>query len=310
MKRFAFRFLTALISMSVILFEAAFAFSDVDLESDAGKAIMKMYGHGYIQGDGDGRFRPNDTLTRAEFVTIINKMYDFTVDSENIFSDVSKDDWFYSDILIGVQSGYIKGMGDGTFRPNNKLTREEVCVMLDRILKTELLPFNHKPTDAVSEWARESVEKLISNRLFTLEDNGKFRAMEPITRSEVCVALEKCIIDTEIEIEPIDLESIAREELENKLKNMITVMKNTVIPGCTKEKSLEVAKRVTISMENYLKDPNYDYVSDAKATYKIYNTSDKKTAEELRGLILKNISTEDIGILYKFFYTPEIVTGE
>lgn len=300
-----FRILVSFVLTFVLLLASVSAFNDIELNSDAGIAIMKMYDHGYIQGDGDGRFRPDDTLTRAEFVTIINRMYDYTVEAENIFTDISKDDWFYSSVLAGVHTGYIKGMDDGTFRPNNKVTREEVCVMLDRILKPELLPFRYEPADAVSEWARESVERLLSNHLFSLEDGGKFRATQPITRSEVCVALEKCIINTEIEIEPIDIESMAREELEKKLSSMIEIMEAKVIPACTYEKAREVAVRVTESMKKYVADKNYDYLEDAKTTYDIYRKSGDAT-KELKALIFENIETKDVAIMLEFFYTPEI----
>ncbi len=308
MKKKIFKVVFVTLLLLGVLFTTCFAFSDVDHESELGKAIMKMHQHGYINGDGNGLFRPDDSLTRAEFVTIINKMYDYTVEAENVFTDVLPDDWFLKDVLRGVQAGYIKGMGDGTFKPQNKVTREEVCVMLDRILNSERLPFEVKITDAVSDWARESVEKLISNRLFILESGGKFRATQPITRSEVCVALEKCIIDKDIliDVEPIDLESMAREVLVQKLGSMITIMQEKVLPNCTLEKTIDVAKRLISSMQNYVEDANYDYLTDAKATYEIYRTLSYKDADELKEPILENIPPEDIALLLKFFYTPEI----
>ncbi|MBQ2932757.1 MAG: S-layer homology domain-containing protein [Clostridia bacterium] len=308
MKNKIFKMITIACLLVCLSFTTVFSFYDVDPENESGKAIMKMYQHEYIKGDGDGFFRPDDSLTRAEFVTVINKMYDYTVEAENVFSDVSAKDWFFKDVLRGVQAGYIKGMGDGTFKPQNKVTREEVCVMLDRILGSERLPFVVEIKDAVSAWAKESVEKLISNRLFVLEDGGKFRATQPITRSEVCVALEKCIIDKDalMDFEPIDIESIAREVLVKKLKQMVTIMQEKVLPNCTLEITTDVANRLISSMQNYIDDPNYDYVTDAKETYAIYRTLGGKRADQLRLPILDNVPTEDIAILLEFFYTPEI----
>jgi hypothetical protein len=180
----------------------AFAsFKDIKPETKMGEAIIRMKERGYINGFGDGTFRPYDGLTRAEFVTIINKMYNYTVESPNIFKDVSTDDWFYSDVLRGVQAGYIRGMGDGTFKPNDKVTREQVCVMLDNILNIQITQFDQEISDNVSAWAKESVENMLANRIFMLEDAGKFRATQDITRGEACVALEKCIIDIDMETE-------------------------------------------------------------------------------------------------------------
>lgn len=311
MKKKIFKILFVDLLLFGMLFTTCFAFNDVDVESESGKAIMKMYQHGYIKGDGDGLFRPDDSLTRAEFVTIINKMYDYTVEADNVFTDVLSNDWFLNDVLRGVQAGYIKGMGDGTFKPQNKVTREEVCVMIDRILNPERLPFEVKITDHVSDWARESVEKLISNRLFLLENGGKFRATQPITRREVCVALEKCIIDKDIivDVEPIDIESMAREVLVQKLESMVVAMQEKVLPNCTLEKTIDVANRLINSMQSYIKDANFDYVTEAKATYEIYRTLSDKDSNELKNPIIENIPPEDIAILLEFFYTPEI-TGD
>lgn len=305
MKRNRFRILVAVSLVVTVLFGAAGAFYDVDTATNEGKAIIEMQSHGYIKGFEDGSFRPNATLTRAEFVTIINKMYDYTVDTENVFKDIAEKDWYYKDVLIAVQAGYIKGMDDGSFKPNVAVTREQVCVMLNRILNAELLPTGVKITDEVSDWARDSVERLVSNRLFALEEGGKFRGTQPITRGEACAALEKCIVEEQIDIEPIDIESIAREELEKKLSNMIVIMETKIIPSCLHKKSHEISTRITESMKKYLEDEGYDYLEDAKATYQIYKGSGE-ASKELKSLIFANVNMEDISILLGFFYTPEI----
>ncbi len=288
-----------------ILLGNCFAFPDVDASSTEGLAITKMQNCGYIQGFDDGTFRPNGTLTRAEFVTIINKMYNYTVDMDNVFTDINNDDWYYKAVLIGVQAGYIKGHDDKTFRPNDPVTREQVCVMLNRILNVTEIPFSQEITDAVSEWAKDSVKKLISNRLFMLEDGGKFRATEPITRAEVCVALEKCIIDVPVNIEPIDLDMMAREEVEKRIKNIISDMETKIYPQYTYEVNKEIATKVLASMKKYLENPQHDYVSDAKEIYEIYRKSGK-ASREFKDLIYKNMDIDSIAILFDFFYTPEM----
>ena len=294
------------ISAVLVASNGVFAFPDVDETSKIGKAIVKMQQEGYIRGFDDGTFRPNATLTRAEFVTIINKMYGFKVAAENAFTDIKADEWYYTDVLCGVQAGYIKGHDDKTFRPNDTVTREQVCVMMNRILNVELIPYGKKITDEISDWARDSVEKLVSNRFFTIEEGGKFRALQPITRGETCEALEKCIVDVPIEIVPVDLENMVREELEERLTKMINIMETSIIPGCTYEGTIDVAKRVTESMKKYLADENYDYLEDAKATYQVYKGLGYVKAGELKQLIIDNVDSENIALLFDFFYTPDI----
>lgn len=302
------RIFVAVICFISMLSMYVFAFADVDVSTATGKAVEKMHSHGYIQGFGDDTFRPDDTLTRAEFVTIINKMYGFSVESENIFTDINESDWYYGAVLTAVQAGYIKGMGDGRFAPNEAVTREQVCVMLNSILNVQMLPYSQKITDEISGWARESVEKLVSNRMFSLEDGGKFRATEPITRGETCLALEKCIVDADLttEIEPIDIKSMAKEELDRRLNHIIKCMEETIIPTYTYEETVQVGNMLVDSMKKYLEDSNYDYVSAAKDTYEVYRKFGREKANEFKDAIYENIEIEDIAILYDFFYRPEM----
>ncbi len=308
MMRKAWRIISFLVAFTVLAGANSFAFSDVNPSTDEGKAISVMQEKGYINGFGDGTFRPGATLTRAEFVTIINKMYGFSVETENIFTDIKKDDWYYSSILSAVQAGYIKGMGDGTFRPNEAVTREQVCVMLNSILKIELLPYGQKPSDAVSEWARESVERMIAFGIFSLEENDRFRATEPIKRGEVCVALEKCVVDAPDEWDSgaFSVESMAREELEKLLARVIESMENKVIPLCEDPVHKEVAEGITDSLKEYLADPDYDYVASTKAIYEIYRTQTPEEATVFKKLLAANLKTDEVMLLYEVFFSEGV----
>ncbi len=283
-------------------------FPDVDSSTELGKAILVMQEKGYINGFQDGTFRPEATLTRAEFVTIINKMYLYYVEAESIFTDVGDNDWFHHDVLAAVQAGYIKGMGDGRFAPNEAVTREQVCVMLNSILGLGDMYYIPTISDAVSDWAEDSVLKIVSAYIFNLEDGGKFRATQPITRGEVCVALEKCIVEIDFEevFKPINLESLAQEELEKKLTEIIECMEEVVIPQYKDEDFITIGNMVVESMKKYLDNSSYDYVPDAKATYEIYRKLGYAKAKNFKDPIYDNIDVENLAILFDFFYTPEI----
>lgn len=305
-KRFL-RAFTSAAAMAAILAcsVSAAVFTDVADNTAEGSAIKVMYDRGYIQGFGDGTFRPQATLTRAEFVTIINKMYGYKVEAKNIFSDIHEKSWYYADVMRAVAAGYIKGMGDGTFHPNEAVTREQVCVMLDSILKTERLDYSVAISDTVSDWARDSVEKLISNRLFTVEDGGRFRATEPITRGEACVALEKCVIDAADDFGDIDMDGTVREELEKKLTNLIAVMKDKVIPCAETENSKKVAQMITDSLEAYLADPNYDYKAATDKAYAEYEKLSDTERTNLKTLVLNNADGDELMLLFDFFYSSK-----
>lgn len=306
-------FLKAFLSVCaavVLVCSVAGAFSDIDVNSDAGKAIIAMQERGYLQGFQDGTFRPEATLTRAEFVTVINRIYGYYAQTENVFWDVSSSDWFYEEVLAAVQAGYIKGMGDGRFAPNETVSREQVCVMLNSILKLEQAQELPKPQifDSVSDWARNDVETLVSFFIFELDSLGRFRATEPITRAEACVALEKCMFSVapETTIPVIDLESMAEEEVEKRLRKIVACMKETIIPELTFDETVEVANMLVDSMEKYLEDSSFDYVTAAKDTYEVYRKFNGVRARELKGEIFEHLDVDELMILADFFNTPEL----
>jgi hypothetical protein len=175
---------------------AAPEFSDLDETHWAYEGINKLVGEGIIIGYPDGTFKPEGNITRAELVKIVNMVFEFTeIEEATDFTDVKAEDWFFDNVLIAQQAGYIVGYPDGTFKPNGLITREEFCKILDVINNFVELPLSTLPADEVSPWAVEYVNRVISNRIMLLDENNNFRALEKATRAEVCDTLAKFIIE-------------------------------------------------------------------------------------------------------------------
>lgn len=163
---------------------AAVQYPDVDATTVTGQAIVKMTEAGVVGGYEDGTFRPDGSLTRAEFVKIVNGVFRYkeTDTTVPMFDDVTSH-WAEGQIIIAQQAGYIggvgsiEGVGSHCFAPDATITREQVAVILSRILKLENI-FNMQLVlqDEVSDWAKADVEKAILCGVFTLEDNNTFRA--------------------------------------------------------------------------------------------------------------------------------------
>jgi hypothetical protein len=184
------------VSMAVPTFaagEATTPFTDVDALSEQGQAIVKMYDKGYLAGYEDGTFRPDGYVTRAELVRIINQVFGFTVNDKITTPDFSDNAnsaaWYYNDVKIAQQMGYISGFGDNSFRPKDNFTRQQACVVLDLITNATDTNAEVTITDEVSPWAVKYVSSAVENGLFKLEANNTFRATQNITRGELCVAL-------------------------------------------------------------------------------------------------------------------------
>ena len=109
-------------------------FDDVPANAWYTKAVNTLASLDIISGVGDNKFEPERSITRAEFTAMAMKFAVGGEEGENIFSDVDEDDWFYKAVVDSIQYGWIHGYGDGTFRPNNPITRAEVTAIVNNML--------------------------------------------------------------------------------------------------------------------------------------------------------------------------------
>ncbi|WP_368043622.1 S-layer homology domain-containing protein [uncultured Flavonifractor sp.] len=109
-------------------------FTDVPEEAWYRDAVQALASLGIVEGIGNGKFAPERTITRAEFTAIAMRFTNGALDGENIFSDVSEDEWFYEEVVGSIQYGWINGYTDGTFRPYNNIARSEVTAITNRML--------------------------------------------------------------------------------------------------------------------------------------------------------------------------------
>ena len=109
-------------------------FDDVPANAWYAKAVNTLASLDIISGVGDNKFEPERSITRAEFTAMAMKFAVGGEEGENIFSDVDEDDWFYEAVVNSIQYGWIHGYGDGTFRPNNPITRAEVTAIVNNML--------------------------------------------------------------------------------------------------------------------------------------------------------------------------------
>ena len=109
-------------------------FSDIPDDAWYADAVNTLASLGILTGIGNNEFAPDRAITRAEFTAIAMRFTNGNVSGENIFSDVSADDWFYDQVVGSIQYGWITGYEDGTFRPNTTIARAEVTTIVNRML--------------------------------------------------------------------------------------------------------------------------------------------------------------------------------
>jgi hypothetical protein len=131
---------------------AGAVFSDVPADSWAAGAIESAVNNNLMNGLGGGLFGYGKTMTRAEFVTVLCKMFDWSEVSPDkpTFADAAPGQWFYGYAEAAAANGVVQG--SGYFNPNEPIIREDMAVMLVKALgydvleqqaeKTEALPFD------------------------------------------------------------------------------------------------------------------------------------------------------------------------
>lgn len=163
-------------------------------ESQVGNWVKK----GLISGFPDETFRPNNPITRAEFMALVNRAYGFSEKAAISFSDVSESDWFYDDVAKAVAAGYIVGYGDGTAGAGNNISRQEAAAVIYRLMK--LPEYSSKDAiekfsdyGSISAWSRGAVNSVVAEGYMVGNPNGTFGPANNITRAETVVTLSRAI---------------------------------------------------------------------------------------------------------------------
>lgn len=127
-------------------------FTDVKAGMWCNRAIATLTNMGIIKGYTDGSFQPNKSITRAELATIIARFAKLDVNTKT-FSDINGH-WAQKNIELAAGNGWINGYEDGTFRPNNNITRAETFAMINRVLDRQTESVSDLlPTSDMNMWS-------------------------------------------------------------------------------------------------------------------------------------------------------------
>ena len=127
-------------------------FTDVKAGMWCNRAIATLTNMGIIKGYTDGTFRPNADITRAELATIIARFAKLDVNTKT-FSDINGH-WAQKSIELAAGNNWINGYDDGTFRPNNNITRAETFAMINRVLDRQTENVSDLlPTSEMNMWS-------------------------------------------------------------------------------------------------------------------------------------------------------------
>lgn len=128
------------------------SYSDIKDGAWCCRAVATLTNAGVINGYTDGTFRPNAPITRAELATIIARFAKLDVNTKT-FSDITGH-WAQKSIELAAGNNWINGYDDGTFRPNNNITRAETFAMINRVLDRQTESVSDLlPTSEMNMWS-------------------------------------------------------------------------------------------------------------------------------------------------------------
>lgn len=158
----------------------------VEIPDDDALGLNNTDHFAYVVGYENGEVQPQNSITRAEVAAIFFRLLEDGIRSENFthqndFSDVAADAWYCSSVSTLSRMGIIAGYPDGTFRPQNQITRAETMSLVNRVLKrlpetpADLLPDMITWTDNAdtSSWYYLPVQEATNSHYYEFKENSK-----------------------------------------------------------------------------------------------------------------------------------------
>jgi predicted outer membrane repeat protein len=154
--------------------------------------LQEFIDKGWLTGYGNGQYGPNDSMTRAQYAALINRVTGLTEESETIadFTDVKSSDWYYSDLAKALAAGYMTGTSSDTMSPTATITREQSITMVARLLgltatdeEVESLSRFSDASD-ISEYARNAVAAMSSAGYVNGNSDGSMMPKKQLSRAE------------------------------------------------------------------------------------------------------------------------------
>ncbi|WP_458120115.1 S-layer homology domain-containing protein [Paenibacillus sp. Z6-24] len=180
-------------------------FSDVT-QPWAVNAVNNMGSRMVVEGFEDGSFKPQQDITRAQFAAIIVKGLGLKNDAGGkTFSDVKSSDWFSGAVQTAASYGLIQGYADGTFKPQDKITREQAMVILSQAMKLSGLQDklgsvnaasalnNFKDKNSVASWAHQAAAYNLKAGLVQGRSQQMLAPKMHVTRAEVALMVQNLL---------------------------------------------------------------------------------------------------------------------
>lgn len=185
-------------NIDVYLPEEKFTFTDIEGVSWAQESIYALTEIGVISEDPGRKFRPQDSVTREEYVKmLVTALGIYDENAVCNFSDVNPESWYAPYIASAYNKGLVKGVSDSEFGVGRKITRQDIAVMIYRGASAMGISFKDGSTEGfadsgeISSYAKEAVGKMAASGILNGYEDKTFRPVSNATRAEAAVITAK-----------------------------------------------------------------------------------------------------------------------
>ncbi len=179
-------------------------FADLRKEHFAYNAVDYLTKNNVINGyfeNSTKLFKPQNEISREEFLKLVYTAFDFEIsDGENGFADVVKDSWYEKFVISAANDGIVNGIGEGIFGTGRQITREDMAVMIYRVLQKKGTALAQSQTSSfaddalIADYAKEAVNYLKSTGIVSGDESGSFNPKSNATRGEAAKILYEIVI--------------------------------------------------------------------------------------------------------------------
>lgn len=183
------------LTFGMVLSSNSFAYSDVSGHW-AEETINNASSIGIINGYADNSFRPDASMTRAELITVLNRLIGLESETDKYIPDITRQDWFYTNMKRAVNAGIIEGDNKGLVKPNDNVTREQAVLIISRAfrIKNEGLSYTSFEDDAsISSWAKPEFLTFVRKQYITGYKDNTLKPQNSISRAEILTILNRVL---------------------------------------------------------------------------------------------------------------------
>ena len=164
----------------------------------AEKYILSATGKGLFAGISKDKFAPNDPITRGMLVSVLARLegQDKAQTAANPFKDVKAGEWYANAVVWAAKNKIVMGYEDNTFKPNQKVTREEMAAILGRYIEGKKVPYTldlkepFADQKMISKWALQPIDIVRHANLMQGRENNNFAPKASATRAELAKVMD------------------------------------------------------------------------------------------------------------------------